>query len=67
MIGSINCVSAPNAQTRPQYTRPHSTVVTTTNAMNRYQARLYLSSGTLRSVSLKTSLTETRLLFVNPR
>ena len=26
---SINCVSAPNAQMRPQYTRPHSIVETT--------------------------------------
>ena len=65
-IGSISCVSAPNAQTRPQYTRPHSTVDPTTNSMKAYQARLNLNSGTLMSVSRNTSLTETRLLLVNP-
>ena len=37
---SINCVSAPNAQMRPQYTRPHSIVETTVIAARRYHARL---------------------------
>src|SRR5258708_25075062 len=67
IAASISCVSAPYAQTRPQYKRPHNTVETTTNPENRYQARLYLSGGRFRSVSRKTSLIETRLLFVKPR
>ena len=56
------CVSAPNAQTRPQYSRPHSTVETTTKPAKRYQARLNLNGGRLRSVRRKMSLTEMRLL-----
>ena len=65
-IASISCVSAPNAQTRPQYSRPHSTVETTTKSEKRYHARLYLNGGRLRSVIRNTSLIDTRLLFMNP-
>ena len=42
---SISCVSAPNAQIRPQYSRPQSTVDTRVKPANRYQARLYLKIG----------------------
>ena len=48
---SISCVSAPNAQTRPQYNRPHNTVVTTVKPANRYHARLYLNTGRLPVMS----------------
>ena len=65
-IASISCVSAPNAHTRPQYSRPHSTVDTTTKTENTYHARLYLNGGRLRSASRNTSLIDTRLLFMNP-
>ena len=45
----------------------NNTVETTTNPVKRYHARLYVNGGTLRSVSRKTSLIDTRLLFTKPR
>ena len=50
---SISCVSEPNAQIRPQYSRPQSTVDTTVNVARRYQARLYLKIGRFQSTSAK--------------
>ena len=43
----MSCVSAPNAQMRPQYTRPQMIVVTTVNTANAYHARLYANGGRL--------------------
>ena len=36
----MSCVSAPNAQIRPQYTRPHRIVETMVMIASRYHARL---------------------------
>ena len=50
---SSSCVIAPNAQMRPQYSRPHSTVETTEKMAKRYHARLNLKMGRFHRVRPK--------------
>src|SRR5580700_8227016 len=64
---SSNCVSAPYAQIRPQYSRPQSTVDATVNVANRYQARLYLKIGRFHVIRPKTFTIEISWLLKSPR
>ena len=60
MTASSVCVSAPYAQTRPQYSRPHRIVYTTVKPKNRYHARLYFTTGQFQSTMLKMLVIEIR-------
>jgi hypothetical protein len=64
---SSSWVSAPYAQIRPQYSRPHNTVEARVNVANRYHARLYLKIGRFHVIRPKTLTIEINWLLKRPR
>ena len=68
MTASISCVSAPNAQMRPQYSRPQSTVETTTNTAKQVPGEVVLEDRQVPDRATPKMLTiEISWLFENPR